>query len=121
MSTITGKTAAATAVEEHTAEPWRDEFEYLGGYDCMSDAVRIVTADGDTLAVVDVAHYTQRLFGRGGGVASERAAAEALARINARRIVACVNACEGIATADLESARFVLADDETPVYELVKE
>ena len=38
----------------------------------------------------------------------------------AERFVACVNACAGIPTDVLKGSGFVLADDETPVYELVR-
>jgi hypothetical protein len=36
---------------------WRAEYEEMGGYDCMTDAWVIKDDDGNTVAVVDMAHY----------------------------------------------------------------
>ena len=37
------------------------------------------------------------------------------------RVAACLDACTGIPTETLKGARFVPADDETPIFELVRE
>lgn len=55
---------------------------------------------------------------RGDYLAVAEAALEA-ADAGARRVEACVSACEGIPTEVLAGKGFALADDEAPLYELV--
>ena len=72
---------------EHTPEPWSAKFEQSGGYDCMTNAWVIPEID----AVLD----------RGDG----------RVEADARRIVACVNACRGIPTKLLENCSHIGAVD----------
>jgi hypothetical protein len=38
-------------------QPWKVEFDEMGGYDCMSAAYEIITEDNQTVAVLDTEHY----------------------------------------------------------------
>ncbi len=44
---------------EHSPLPWRAEFSEHGGYDCMTDAWRIIGADDHFVADVDLGSYGQ--------------------------------------------------------------
>ena len=80
--------------QAHTPAPWTVEFEESGGYDCMSSAYCVKGREQD-ITDVDCASYDD--VGEGWAMPSPTAEA------NARRIVAAVNACEGISTSLLES------------------
>lgn len=88
----------------HTAEPWHAD-------------------DG----MVDIAHQRETLPNDWRAVATgarpdDDDAVIALAHPdNARRIVAAVNAVAGIPTEELEGSHFAPADDEAPLYELVRD
>lgn len=77
---------------QHTPEPWKlGELSEFGGYDCMTHGIK---AGPVTL---DAADYGQKKCGL--------LALDMHTRImaDARRIVACVNACAGIPTEAIES------------------
>ncbi len=76
--------------QEHTAEPWKTAYRksVLGGF-----GQEVFDADGNTIATM--AWYAVEIAP--GHTGTNREA-------NARRIVACVNACSGISTEKLEEA-----------------
>ena len=49
---------ASRKMGKHTPGPWHAVFSEMGGYDCMTDAIRI-TGNGRYLADLDLADYGQ--------------------------------------------------------------
>lgn len=43
---------------------WRTEFDEMGGYDCLSDAYKIISPDGTTVCVIDLADHQEDAEGR---------------------------------------------------------
>lgn len=98
---------------QHTPEPWR-------AYDLESSTPHIGTigpAGRGWLyeTVADFYHDTDDSTSVVGAIYEPHPNAAA----NARRIVACINACAGIPIEELEGAQFAKLDGD-PLYELVR-
>ena len=43
---------------------WRTEFDYLGGYDCIGHAYKIISPNGTTVCIIDFLDHEEDATGR---------------------------------------------------------